>query len=370
MSLVILHILAPARVGGLERVVHALTIGHHRAGHEVHVGVLTEENEPDHPFVVPLRAAGVAVHPLHFPSRAYLRERREVAKLIRRIQPDVVHTHGYRPDVLDAPVARRMGVPTVSTVHGFTGGGWKNRLYERLQRRSFRRMHATVAVSRPLADQLAREGVRADRLHLLPNAWAGQGGSALGREAARSELGIPADRFHLGWVGRVTPEKGADVLIDALGHLPDLPLTASVLGDGRERPRLEAQAASLGTRTEVRWHGMVPDASRFFAGFDLFVLSSRTEGTPIVLFEAMAAGVPIVATTVGGVPDVVTAAEALLVPPENPEALARAIRTVYADPAAAATRAAEARERLRTCFDVEEWLDRYEAIYRQIQTHP
>ena len=92
------------------------------------------------------------------PGRAYLRERAAIARLLREVRPDVVHTHGYRPDVLDAGVARGQGIAVVTTVHGFTGGGWKNRVYEWLQCRAFRRFDAVVAVSRPLVGLLERRG--------------------------------------------------------------------------------------------------------------------------------------------------------------------------------------------------------------------
>jgi glycosyltransferase involved in cell wall biosynthesis len=110
----------------------------------------------------------------------------------------------------------------------------------------------------------------------------------------------------------------------------------------------------------------VRDAGRLFAAFDLFVLSSRTEGTPIVLFEAMGTGVPIVATRVGGVPDVVSPAEAVLVPPDDPLTLAGEIRAVYRNPAGARERARRARERLLRDFSIAPWLGRYEAIYRLV----
>src|SRR5437879_12795654 len=103
--------------------------------------------------------------------RAYWRERRAVAALCRRIRPDVIHTHGYRPDVVDASVARRLGIPVVTTVHGFTGGGWKNRCYEWLQRRAFRRCDAVVAVCRTLVVGLARGGVPRGRLMDVGCVW-------------------------------------------------------------------------------------------------------------------------------------------------------------------------------------------------------
>lgn len=365
--MVILHVVAPAEIGGLERVVHALALGQCETGHDVHVAAVVEEPQVEQAFLQPLAAAGVGTHALRHPGRDYLRERAAIAELCGTIRPHVVHTHGYRPDVVDAGVARRLGVPTVTTVHGFTGGGWKNRAYEWLQRRAFRRFDAVVVVSRPLAERLRGRAVPAERLALLPNAWRPGSAAPLEREAARRQLGVRDERFHIGWVGRLTLEKGPDVFIDALARLKDIAFTASLIGDGREQGRLRARAAATGVTDRILWHGAKPDAGRLFPGFDAFVLSSRTEGTPIVLFEAMAAGAAIVAARVGGVEDVVTPAEALLVPPEHPEALAAAIRAVWTDRAAAAERARAARARLAAQYAVGPWLAGYQAIYERVR---
>ena len=362
--MVILHLAAPAEVGGLERVVQALAIGQRESGHAVHVAAIVPSPEGAQAFLRPMAAAGVRTHAVPVTGRAYGRERAAVAALCRTLRPDIVHTHGYRPDVVDAGIARRLGIATVTTVHGFTGGGWKNRLYEWVQRRAFRSFDAVVAVSGPLAQRL--RGVPASRLEVLVNAWR-EPAPALSRAAARTQLGVTNETLHIGWVGRLSAEKGPDVLIDALAQLADLPVTASFIGDGPEQDQLRARGAAAGVTDRVRWHGAIADASRLFPGFDVFVLSSRTEGTPIVLFEAMAAAVPIVATRVGGVGDVVTPHEALLVPPEDPVALAAAIRSVATDREAARVRAQAARARLETHYALQPWLARYEAIYDRVR---
>ena len=167
-------------------------------------------------------------------------------------------------------------------------------------------------------------------------------------------------------MGRLSREKGLDVLLAALPDLRDRPLTVAVIGSGGERAALEADAARLGVSDAVRWMGQLNDAPRLFRGFDLFVLSSRSEGTPIALFEAMDAEIPVVATAVGGVPAVVTPVEAHLVPPEDPAALARAIRDALDDPVSGRTRAAHARARLRTHYAAAPWLDRYDRLYADL----
>lgn len=360
----IVHSLAPARYGGLERVVQTLSQAQAEAGHEVHIAVVVDAgDEADHPFLSAARRRDVQLHALPIPLRAYRYERHAISDLFHRVRPDVVHTHGYRADVLHGGVARRLKISTVATVHGFTAGGLKNRFYEVLQRRSYRRGGAVVAVSRPIAEQLASLGVRCEQLYCIPNAWGGTDSDAVGREKARARLGVPDDAFHVAFVGRVDRVKGADVFVEALGRLSDVPFVASVVGTDPGRGALEARALQLGIGHRMLWHGFIPDAGRWFSGFDVYVLSSRTEGTPIALLEAIAARVPIVATHVGGVPDVVSAREALLVAPERPDQLAAAIRHVYEDPEAARKRAEAARRRLEECFSIDVWVRRYDAVY-------
>ncbi|HEX6750626.1 MAG TPA: glycosyltransferase [Longimicrobium sp.] len=363
--LTIVHLAAPARFGGLERVVEMLAGGQAARGHRVHLAAILDPGAADgHPLLAALTETGVSVHVVDPPARAYRRERAAVRALLARLRPDVVHTHGYRADVLHGAAARGLGIPTLSTVHGFTGGDWKNRVYEWLQRRALRRFDAVVAVSRRMGMELERRGVRADRLRVIANAWT-PGAPPLARDEARRELGLGGGVFALGWVGRVSREKGLDVLVDALPHLADLPIRLVVLGDGPERGAVAARAERLCVAGRIDWRGPVAGAGRWMAAFDAWVLSSRTEGTPVTLFEAAFAGAPIVAAAVGGVPDVVSPSSAMLVPPERPDALAAAIQAVYGDPAGAADRARRARERIETAYAPGPWLDAHDTLYRR-----
>jgi glycosyltransferase involved in cell wall biosynthesis len=364
--LAILHVVAPAHVGGLERVVLALAAGHVRLGHRVSLAAVVTPGAPESLLVSGAREAGVAVHLIPVPGRAYLRERAAVRALCRSGRSDVVHTHGYRPDVVDGGVARRVGLPVVSTVHGFTGGDWKNRAYERLQVRAYRRFAAVVAVSRVQVGQLVASGLRPERVHLIPNAWMG-GGAARDRAAARRALGLPAEGVVVGWVGRLSPEKGPDVLVRALATPGAPQVRVAVVGGGKMGAAVRAEAVQLGVADRIVWTGPVPGAAALLPAFDLLVLSSRTEGTPIVLFEAMAAGIPVVATRVGGVPDVVGEDGALLVPPGDPAALAAALDACLADPEAAAARVAAARQRLSAAYALDPWLRRYEDLYQGVR---
>jgi glycosyltransferase involved in cell wall biosynthesis len=363
----ILHATAPAAVGGLESVVLGLARGHRALGHEVHVAAVTHGSTGAEPFLRELEAGGVDVHALNVGTRAYGRERRTLADLCRRLDPDVLHTHGFRPDVVDGPVGWKLDIPTVTTVHGHDHTGRRERVSEWIQHRAFRRFDAVVAVSRPLVDRLRRAGVPMDRIHVLPNALVSH---ATPRPAclARRMLQVPPDVWHVGWVGRLESVKGPDLFLEAVSRLSDLPLRATGMGEGSMREGLEERTRRLGLTDRLRWPGALPDAARLLSAFDVLVISSRMEGTPMILLEAMAAGVPLVAAAVGGVPDVVGPAEALLVPSPDPDALAAGIRTVLHDPVTALGRAEAARVRLDRSYAPTTWLTRYEEIYRALRS--
>jgi glycosyltransferase involved in cell wall biosynthesis len=363
----IIQIVAPGDVGGLESVVLTLAAGQTRRGHNVIVAVVSEPRTGEHPFVTALRAADIAVEAFVLSPRAYLKERALIRELCDRVQPDVVHTHGYRSDILHGALRFRRNFATATTLHGSSRVGGTSTFHEMLQLVSLRRFDAVIAVSRPLADALRGVWARADRLHLIPNAWSDRV-TLLDSIEARRALGLPEREVVVGWVGRLIPIKGADIFLEAIRLLPSLPLTVSIIGDGPERSRLERFVRAEGLSNRVRFHGILPAAARYMKAFDVFVLSSRSEGTPVTLLEAIGAKVPVVASTVGGVPDVVGTGESVLVPPENPRALAAAIRSVVENRGVAKQRAEAALERLRANFDEKAWIDAHDRVYEAVMS--
>ena len=360
----VLHVLAPAREGGLEAVVTMLSAG--QGADRAHVAaVITPDQSPKtHPFVCGLAAIGVPVTPLVVGSRSYLAEYQQLAALVSRIKPALLHTHGYRADIIGGLVARSCGLPAVSTVHGFTGGSRRNRLNEHLQCVALRYADGVIAVSKPLVHKLSAAGIPQSRIHFVQNGFAPLS-DTLSRKKARHRLGIPDDRLVAAWIGRLSAEKGPDVALDSLSHCGEQ-WHVSMIGDGREASQLRERAVSLGVVDRVTWHGPLPNAGSLLPAFDALILTSRTEGTPIVVFEAMAAGVPIVATKVGGVPDVLTSADAILVPPDMPHAIAWGLDEIARDQKAADRRAAHSRQRLGESFAEHTWLARVAAVYERV----
>lgn len=177
---------------------------------------------------------------------------------------------------------------------------------------------------------------------------------------------MPADTLVAGTAGRLVPVKNHRALLDALQRLQQRGITPMLLvaGDGPLRDGIAQQAAALGLERQVRLLGHRPDIETVLAALDVFVLPSASEGLPNTVLEAMASGVPVVATHVGGVDELVEHGETgLLTPPGATGALARAIEDLLRDPARRAAMAAAARRRARAEFDLDAMIRTYEALY-------
>lgn len=358
-----IHILAPGPTGGAETVAQNLAHGLIQQGDPATIAALVPDDQ--HPYVVACEARGIRVIPICENPRKYWRQARRIADAARETNSHVIHTHGFLADVMGNWGGEIAKLPVVSTLHGFTVAGRRAYLYDLPARWAHKHANAVVAVSESVVTRLRSRGVRPERIHLLPNAWYSRG-ELLDRAEARRQIGVPTDGFRVGWIGRLTPEKGGDVFINAIAALRDTNIRVSLLGDGPDRAELEAFAASRGVTDAIRWHGMVPFAERYLKAFDLLVMSSRTEGTPMVLLEAMAAGIPIVTTGVGGIPQMLSPNEAILVESERPDALAAAIRQSFDDESSARRRAEAARERLDRDFSATSWINRHRDLYRSV----
>lgn len=353
----VMHLIAPAPFGGAETVVKALALKRGGRGDTIVAALVREGN---HPFVLGARAAGVDLRTIETGSRQYLRQVRQVSELIRRERVDVLHTHVYHANIVGFLGARSSRCLRVTTFHGHTGGSARVRLYERADRWMLPRFDAVICVSERQRGELTRAGIGPDRLHVIPNG--ATAGTPLPRAEARRQLGL-GDGAAVGWIGRLSHEKGPDLLLDAVAALPGH-ITAVLLGDGPLRQPLEERARAMGLGQRVVFAGQRPDAGALIGAFDLLVLSSRTEGMPMVLLEAVAAGVPVAAFAVGGIPDYLNDRNGWVVPAGDTAALAAAVAGAIADPALRVARSSEASRLLDGPLGPDHWLDRIEAVYR------
>ncbi len=281
---------------------------------------------------------------------------------------DVFHVHAGtgRENFDGARAARRAGVPTVvQTLHL----PWllRSRGKRRPFFRSLHQVDRLIAVSEAQAGTYDRIGVPPGRMTIVPNG-VGARSLALGRRAARERLGLDPDQPVVMTVGRLTVMKGQRHLVDAVpGLVARFPeLVVLVFGQGHLHARLTEQARALGVGGAVRLLGHRPDARSLLAAADVFVLPSRHEGMPLVVLEAMEAGLPVVATRVIGSEEVVADGETgLLVPPEDPPALRTALATLLGDPALRSRMGRAGGRRYRAQFTRQRMAAQTLAVYDQ-----
>ena len=300
-----------------------------------------------------------------------------LVRLIREFRPHIVHTHTAKAGALGRLAAWVCRVPVVvHTYHGHVFDGYfspaKTRLVVAAERLLARRAHALVAVTeRVRRDVLARGIGREDTVVVVPLGLDLEAlVAAPGRRGElRRELGIGAGTPLVGIVARLAAVKAHETFLEAaraIAHArPDA--TFLVVGDGERRAALEALAAGLGLGARVRFLGWRADLDRLYADLDVVVLTSKNEGSPVALIEAMAAGRPVVSTRAGGVEDVVTDGETgLLVPVGDSAAVARAILTLLDDPARAARLGTAARAAAVARFGSGRLVGDIDALYRRL----
>ena len=318
-------------------------------------------------------AADVGIHVdfLTQHGRGYLDLARALDAYVRDARIDVIQSHGFKPAVLCALLRLRRRIPWVCFGHGATAENWRVRAYnaaeslaqvcadrivlvaeaqrrrpwQRLMPRRTRVVHNAVDVSAPVATATPPDEVRA----------------ALGLRRG--------DRLAVA-VGRFSPEKGLDVLLDALAldtDPPDGALNVALVGAGPERDALEARVRRLHLQGRVTFVDHTPTPGDYLRAADVVVLPSRSEGIPNVALEAMALGRPLVATAVGGTPEVVVDGRTgILVPAGDAPALAQAVRRVLTEPGLAERLGREGRAHAERALSVDVRCSQLRAIYAEL----
>jgi glycosyltransferase involved in cell wall biosynthesis len=217
----------------------------------------------------------------------------------RAADVDLVQTHGYKPNVLMSVLAARLRRPWIAFLHGETHENAKVRLYYRLERLAVRRATRVVVMSHAMAAQVIRLGIPSAKIRVIHNACV----------PSPIDLGAPPiERPVVGIVGRLSPEKGVDIGLEVYTavrrHVPGARLI--IAGEGAERQRLDDHARRLGIADSVTWLGYRDDLDDVYRKMSVLLVPSRTEGLPNVALEAFAHGIPVVATAVGGLPEVIS----------------------------------------------------------------
>ncbi len=356
----IVHVLSSFGVGGQERVALDLAIGQRARGHRV--SVLSLAPPPDGAMAEEFEAAGVEVG--RVPKRGGLDPTLvpRLAWALRERAADVVHTHNPLPLIYGAPAARMVGAAAIHTKHGKNPGGRGQRL---LRRGAAQLAHAFVAVSDTTTVQArAQRDAPLSRLHTIPNGIRldRYAPDAEARAAVRVELGL-GDAWVVGTVGRLDAFKNQALLVRAMAPLLSSRVRLVIVGEGDARAEVEAAIAALPDPRWVVMTGRRMDVPRIVHAFDVFTLSSKSEGLPLVVPEAMAAGLPIVATSVGGLPSVVDDGVTGLLVPVEEAAMSAALARLAGDHELARTMGVKGREVALARYSHDRMVDAYLALY-------
>jgi glycosyltransferase involved in cell wall biosynthesis len=370
--------LTPVEFGGAERVCMTLLKSINRERFDIFPILLTRPWEKDNMFVRELRKEGFEICEIPVALREtgdYLRVPRCYKLVWRTLKDggfDLLHTHGYFADIVGIPVARLNELPSLSTCHGYIPTTWKVQLYNVLDRIALKFGTQVLAVSEAIKQGLVDSGLSPDKVQVVVNAV----GSATdgdmtqaNREALRKSHGIESTDFVLGYVGRLSTEKGLKYLLAACGGLvaSGVPLRALIVGEGPQRNELRQLSSELGLGDRVVFAGFQEDVAQWLPCMDVFVLPSLTEGTPMALLEAMAHGVPAIASAVGGIPQVIKHGETgILVSPGSTEEIRKATLAMVGDPAARQKLAENALALVRRRYGIQQWIGRIEMEYQKL----
>jgi glycosyltransferase involved in cell wall biosynthesis len=362
----VLQMLATMPVGGAEDLVAAVVKGLNPDKFEVAAACIGEPGTVGRE----LKAAGYPVISLGLNLKRTSAWRLVAAlrRLLRETQPDLLHTHLYHPNLYGRLAALGLGLRgVVASVHNsYTTLKWHRRILNYLLGWTADRV---VAVSSKVWEDVRRyDGIPLSRLCLLPNGIdLAALETGLSRAEAKARLGVQG--FCLGAAGRLEEQKGHVHLLEALPQLQkEIPeIVLLVAGEGRRRAALEGRARELGIEGTVRFLGLRRDMPCIYRALDLFVQPSLWEGLPLALLQAMGAGLPVVATEVGGALEVIEdGVNGRLVPPGQARTLAGAILELYRQPEARARLGQEARQTVLDRYSQEVMLRRLENLYLEI----
>lgn len=360
----ILHVIDSGGLYGAEKMLLSLAVECRRLGHEVTIGTIVAPQDESDPLGEAARSRGLDHHRFRMSDGLNLRGAGEILRYAEQQGFGIIHTHGYKANILLSLVHRRSGPRLVCTLHGWTAVSHRSRLwfYEALDRFLLRRFDRVVVVSEPMR-RVASRHVAGDRLVVIPNGieLAKSGGEP---RVSTRQASAPGTVRILA-IGRLSHEKGFDRLVAATASLVagGMQPLVTIAGDGDCRAALEQQIAAAGLQAQLRLVGYVADVDKLYRESDLFVICSRTEGLPLVLLEAMAHGLPVVATSVGEIPVVLGHGRyGCLLEDDSPQALADGIRRVTgsSNPGEQASRASA---HVRAEYSAERMALRYCRVY-------
>lgn len=294
----------------------------------------------------------------------------QIMRYVKKTKTSIVHTHGYKPNILMSLLPKRL-CKRVATVHGWAKGtgSYLVRLYELLDSLALKRADYIIAVSYGVKSDLLGKGFSSEEIHVIHNGikFRPRTHNGVERQEARRLLGLKEEHLVVAAVGRLSPIKGHGNLIEAFFKSLSLirPAVLIIAGEGPLRGSLEQMVKRLGLEESVRLPGFIEDIPNFLEAIDIFVMPSYSEGMPIALLEAMMEEKPVIATNVGGIPEVISGSDVgVLISPDNIPELTDAIIALGTDAVRRARVGQVGRQVIGKRFSSQSMARSYRAVYK------
>jgi glycosyltransferase involved in cell wall biosynthesis len=419
----VLHLTASPFFGGPERVILDIVQSQIEYGFDIESEIASfRENGHCEQFIVEIHKLGLVGHIIEHDFPNFFGALFDVIKLLRTREIDVVCAHGHKSRFLGWLASRRLGIPIVGVSHGWTWQDLKTSFYERFDQWVHHRLDKIICVSQGQAEKVIKTGTNPSRVFVIHNAIdlerfdiiSGLSDKSKNSEKENDNIYLQnlvnffdlKPKVLIGAAGRLSPEKGYDILIDAIKILVDneslnkvekkiyqdensslgevevedkdknenyknneseIIFGVVLFGEGFMRSELQRRIDNAGISDRIKMVGFTPELYKYLHHFDIFVQSSRTEGFPCINLEAMASGVPVIATQVGGVPEQIESGyDGILVPAEDSQALADAMRCLIQDSIKRKRLGLSARQTVQTKFKRTELAQKYFNIFQSL----
>jgi len=327
----ILHLRASTSFGGAEKLMLSCFKKMKQEDFSLFLLGIVKKKRENSSIVEKARESGIASFYLYYRWKFGIYSVFSLVSFLKKNQITIVHSHGYRENILVFFSSWLCDVWKISTVHGWTTHGWRKRIDKII----LKRFDIITVPSEEIVDELIQAGIKKEKITLLRNVIDPEALEDRSQSLSfRKEFNIPQDMFTVTYIGRISPEKGLHYLLESASHVKEkIPgIKIVIAGDGTELDILKNHVRKTGLENHVIFTGYREDVGSILRASDVFVNPSLTEGFPLSILEAMYCKVPVVATAVGGIPEIMKTGESgILIEPRNSEELADALVMLFKD---------------------------------------
>lgn len=332
------------------------------------VGVIKDDPNQDAPVCREAENSGFQTQHFEGRGRVNFSVIKQLKQFILHHGIEILHTHFYKTDVIGFLATRGTPCKIISTPHGWTQSpDWKLRIFEVLDKMMFPFLDAVVPLSEKMLQPLKNIPTLDEKLHLINNGVDVNEVSLEKKIDGELLAWKKNGTYIIGYIGRLITGKGLDVLFTALANLQNIDWKLAIVGEGEEEQPLKDLSVRLNISHKINFFGFRPDRISLLNGFDVFVLPSRSEGTPRCIMEAMAAKIPVIASDIPGCRNLVTDFQTgLLFPVDLPEKLAEKIHLAAADKSLCERITANSFHFINKNYSAHRMASEYEVLFRKL----